>query len=308
MKQFVKKNVISSRDSQSVEIFMKKIAKFPLLNPEQEAELAEKIKNGDQRARECMINSNLRFVITVAHAYQGMGIPLEDLISEGCIGLQKAVDYYDATKGFRFCSYAVWWIRQSISKAVSAYAQIVRIPSNRQTLINRVVKTQTELMQKLMRTPTLAEIAEKLDMEEAEVESILCTLPYSVSLDKSISSKDDAPLWEQIPLQGSETDSEMTKDSLRQDIAEMMSGLNEMEKYIINRCYGLGYPNAISMGEIALQLNLSQERVRQIHNKALERLRTNNKTHQLFPHLATRASYHSPARPHRKTNINVDKL
>lgn len=285
MKNFVKKNVIVSRDSKVVELYMKEVAKYPLLTPEQEVELAKKVMSGDMHAREDLVNSNLRFVLTVAHSYQGQGLPLADLISEGNLGLQKAVDMFDVTKGFRFCSYAVWWIRQSISQAISQYSRMVRLPSNKQMLLSRVNKAQSRLTQQLLRAPSAYEIALDLGVDEGDVSEVLRAASSSVSIDASVAPDDETPLAERMTASETSPDGGLMSESLAIDIVDAMSCLSDMERLVLTRHYGLGGVPDATFNDLSLQLDLSVERVRQIHRKALLRIRRSDKARRLLPYL-----------------------
>lgn len=272
MKDFVKRETIVARDSRAVASYMRDVAKYPLLTPAEEVDLAKRCREGDISAKEKLITSNLRFVLTVAHSYQGQGLSLGDLISEGNIGLQRAVKQYDPTRGFRFCSYAVWWIRQAIAQAIAQYGRMVRLPSNRQTLLSKVNRTQSELTQELGRLPSSYEIAERLHIDEEDVDAIKSYAMKAISLDSPQSEEDESPLGERLASKMSKPDKELMKESLNSDINEALSCLTEVQKDIIVRLYGLNGHREYSQGELSLLMNISQERVRQLHRNALQRL------------------------------------
>ena len=264
----------------SVKIYLKEIGKFPLLNAQQEIDLAKRILNGDEYAKQQLINSNLRLVISIAKRYSGRGMPFLDLIQEGNIGLIKAVDKFDYTKGFKFSTYATWWIRQAITRAIADQARTIRIPVHMIETINKITKCQRELVQKLGRDPTAEEISEALEgaISPDRIREIQRVNQEPVSLETPIGEEDDSRLSDFVEDKESLSPSDYTtKKLLRQELLEAMKeSLNDREEYVIKSRYGLDDNNDRTLEEIGKELVVTRERIRQIQAKS-ERLLQKNK-------------------------------
>ena len=264
----------------SVKIYLKEIGKFPLLNAQQEIDLAKRILNGDEYAKQQLINSNLRLVISIAKRYSGRGMPFLDLIQEGNIGLIKAVDKFDYTKGFKFSTYATWWIRQAITRAIADQARTIRIPVHMVETINKITKCQRELVQKLGRDPTAEEISEALEgaISPDRIREIQRVNQEPVSLETPIGEEDDSRLSDFVEDKESLSPSDYTtKKLLRQELLEAMKeSLNDREEYVIKSRYGLDDNNDLTLEEIGKELVVTRERIRQIQAKS-ERLLQKNK-------------------------------
>ncbi|MBK6363382.1 MAG: RNA polymerase sigma factor RpoD/SigA [Saprospiraceae bacterium] len=275
MRQLKISTNITSRESLALEKYLNDIGKIELLTPEQETELAKKIKTGDAHALETMTKANLRFVVSVAKQYQNQGLSLADLINEGNVGLMKAAKRFDETKGFKFISYAVWWIRQSILQAIVEYSRMVRIPLNRLTAYNKVNDAWLNFVQKYEREPTHQELAEILNVSEKDIAQMLKGNIKHISVDAPISDDDNSVTMVDMMTQGdAETpDLKLMEESLRMDIFEGLEVLSPREAEIIKSFYGLGDYKPMSLEEIAEMYDMSKERVRQIKEKSLRRMR-----------------------------------
>lgn len=272
MKTFKIKNRITSRDSDAVEKYLRDISKIDLISPEEEVELSNKIKKGDIKALEKLVNANLRFVVSVAKQYQSQGLSLPDLISEGNIGLVKAAKRFDSTKGFKFISYAVWWIRQTILQALAENARIVRIPVNKVANANKLNITFSRLTQEFKREPTPQELAKELDLNQEELNELLSINEKTSYLDEPISNSDDTYTLVDI-LPNTDDYSESSKTN-KEKIENLLSYLNERETTIIKLYYGIGVNHKYTLDEIAQYLSLTRERIRQIKNKTMQKLKT----------------------------------
>lgn len=266
---------ITSRESLALDKYLNDIGKIDLLTPEQEADLAKRIKQGDQGALEILTKANLRFVVSVAKQYQNQGLSLSDLINEGNVGLMKAARRFDETKGFKFISYAVWWIRQSILQAIVEYSRMVRIPLNRLTAYNKVNDAYVSFVQKFEREPTNEELAEILGVTEKEVALMLRGNHKHVSVDAPLSDDEGAASMVDLMTYGDEynPDLKLMEESLRMDIFEGLEVLSPREGEIIKAFYGLGGVKPLTLEEIADMYDMSKERVRQIKEKSLRRMR-----------------------------------
>lgn len=273
MKNLQKRPSVTPRDSRSLDQYMHDIAQLPRLTVEEEVSLAQRIHAGDERALNQMVEGNLRFVITVAKNYQGCGLELSDLISAGNIGLITAARRYDETVGTKFCSYAIWWIRQSILQALAKEGRMVTLPANKLALLSRIGKETSRLEQELGRTPSIGELTEWLDEREEHVGQLMRTSDRPVSLDAPLQNEEDIMRIDSLTDPSApKTDDKLMKESLHKDIESVLSNLPQNESNILKLAFGIGHPHAYSMEEIALRTRLSRERVRQIHNKALSRL------------------------------------
>lgn len=255
--------------------YLNDIGKIDLLTPEQEADLAKRIKKGDQEALEKLTKANLRFVVSVAKQYQNQGLSLSDLINEGNVGLMKAAKRFDESKGFKFISYAVWWIRQSILQAIVEYSRMVRIPLNRLTAYNKVNDAWVRFVQKFEREPTHEELAEILGVPEKEIVLMLKGNHRHVSVDAPVSDDDNSvSMLDMMPYGEENTpDLKLMEESLRIDIFEGLEVLSPREGDIIKAFYGLGDNKPMTLEEIAETYDMSKERVRQIKEKSLRRMR-----------------------------------
>lgn len=274
MRQLKIEQSITNRDSDSIEKYLYDIARIDLLSIEEEIVLAQKIKKGDQSALDRLVKANLRFVVSVAKKYQNQGIRLSDLIAEGNIGLIKAAQRFDETKGFKFISFAVWWIRQSIMVAIAEQKRMVRLPANQIGGIMRVNKAMVELEQHLERQPSLEEVCDFIELPQEKVADYLFHAPMTTSLDAVIAEESGFTLVETIEDTSVEkTDSTALQSSVLIDIKRLMKRLPEREKEILSMFYGLGGNAAIGLDEIGYKMKLGKERVRQIKDKALKTLR-----------------------------------
>jgi RNA polymerase primary sigma factor len=258
----------------SLDQYLRDISHYPLITREREVELAKGIRNGDQEALDTLVRSNLRFVVSVAKKYQNQGVSLSDLINEGNLGLIRAAHKFDETKGIKFISYAVWWIRQAILQALAEQSRIVRVPLNRAGTLHRIGKRATALLQELGREATHAEIAEGMAMSEEEVAKTMSISQTHVSLDAPMTPGEDNRLLDYLPDSVNPTpDEEMFGKALTQSIEEALNGLKEREAKILRMYFGLDGQDPKTLEEIGAALNITRERVRQIKEKALSRLR-----------------------------------
>ena len=274
MRQLKISKQITDRGS-GLDRYLADIAKEDLLTADEEVELAQRIKGGDQVALDKLVRANLRFVVSVAKQYQNQGLSLQDLINEGNVGLVKAAQRFDETRGFKFISYAVWWIRQSILQAVAEQARIIRLPMNQVGALAKVKKATSLLEQKLQRRPTVKEIANAVDLAEDKVEQLLDLNTRHVSTDAPLDDEEDANFLDiYVQDDQTQTDAAVEQESASNAIARALDMLSEKERTIICMYFGLGYPREYSLEEIAMKLDISRERTRQIRDRALKRLRT----------------------------------
>ena len=275
MRQLKISKQITDRGS-GLDRYLADIAKEDLLTAEEEVELAQRIKAGDQVALDKLVRSNLRFVVSVAKQYQNQGLSLQDLINEGNVGLVKAAQRFDETRGFKFISYAVWWIRQSILQAVAEQARIIRLPMNQVGALAKVKKAAALLEQELQRRPTMKEIADSVDLSEDKVEQLLGLSTRAMSMDAPIDEQNDDANFLDVFVQEDQlqTDAAVEQESTSKAIAHSLDMLSEKERTILCLYFGLGTPREYSLEEIAMKLDLSRERTRQIRDRALKRLRS----------------------------------
>ena len=286
MRQIKISNSITNRDSASMERYLAEIARQPLLTPDEEVDLARRIREGDMKALERLTICNLRFVVSIAKKYQNQGISLPDLVNEGNMGLLKAAQRFDETRGFKFISYAVWWIRQSILTAIADQARVVRLPLNQVGTISKIKKELSRLEQKYQRFPTVDEIAEAVDLPAYKVAELLRMNGFTQSLDAPISTDDDTKMVDTyIPENASGTDDSLMKESLASDVDDMLSDLPEKEQEVIRLFFGLNNTHEHTLDEISVQCQISRERVRQIKEKAIKRLRTERNHDRFKPYL-----------------------
>jgi RNA polymerase primary sigma factor len=287
MRQLKITKSITNRESQSLEKYLQEIGKVELISPEEEVKLAIRIKQGDQRALDKLTKANLRFVVSVAKQYQNQGLTLPDLINEGNLGLIKAAQRFDETRGFKFISYAVWWIRQSILQALAEQSRIVRLPLNKVGLTNRIQKAYSKLEQEFEREPSAEELAEILELDIDEVSSTLGIGGRHVSVDTPLSEGEDNTLIDVLENPNAER-AEMNiehKESLKLEIDRSLKTLTERQKEVICFFFGIGVDHPMSLEDIGERFNLTRERVRQIKDKAITKLRSNSRSKMLRSYL-----------------------
>ena len=263
-----------SYEEGSLDQYLRDISMYPLINREQEVELAKRIRANDQEAVDTLVRSNLRFVVSVAKKYQNQGVSLSDLINEGNLGLIRAAHKFDETKGIKFISYAVWWIRQAILQALAEQSRIVRVPLNRAGTLHRIGKRASALLQELGREATHAEIAEGMELTEDEVAKTMSISQTHLSLDAPMTPGEDNRLLDYLPDTMNPTPDEETFDkALTESVHEALAGLKEREAKILRLYFGLDGSEPMTLEQIGAVLNITRERVRQIKEKALSRLR-----------------------------------
>ncbi|WP_224015837.1 sigma-70 family RNA polymerase sigma factor [Ferruginibacter albus] len=289
MRQLKITKSITNRESQSLEKYLQEIGKVELITPEEEVKLAIRIKQGDQSALDRLTKANLRFVVSVAKQYQNQGLTLPDLINEGNLGLIKAAQRFDETKGFKFISYAVWWIRQSILQALAEQSRIVRLPLNKVGLTNRISKAFSQLEQEFEREPTAEELATLLDLETEEVAATLGASARHVSMDQPLSDGEESTLIDVLANPNADsTDMDINfKASLKTEIERSLSTLTDRQKEVIRFFFGIGVDHPLSLEDIGERFNLTRERVRQIKDKAITKLRTTSRCKLLRTYLGT---------------------
>ncbi|HAA12735.1 MAG TPA: RNA polymerase subunit sigma [Cytophagales bacterium] len=286
MRQLKISKQITNRESQSLDKYLQEIGKVDLLTPDEEVELAKRIREGDQVALEKLTKANLRFVVSVAKQYQNQGLSLGDLINEGNLGLIKAAQRFDETRGFKFISYAVWWIRQSILQALAEQSRIVRLPLNRVGSLNKISKTFSELEQRYEREPSPDELAEVLEVTTAEVVDTMKISGRHVSMDAPFVQGEENSLLDVLENDSEETpDAELMNDSLRREVQRALSTLTQREADVISLYFGLNGEHSMTLEEIGEKFNLTRERVRQIKEKAIRRLRHTSRSKALKPYL-----------------------
>ncbi len=274
---------ITNRDSASLEKYLQEIGKEQMIAPSEEPILAQKIRTGDAAALDKLVRANLRFVVSVAKQYQNQGLSLLDLINEGNLGLIKAAKKFDETKGFKFISYAVWWIRQSILQALAEQARIVRLPLNKLGALNKIKKAFVQLEQKYEREPSAEELSQILEMSEDQVSDTLGVSGRAVSVDAPFDSKDDqSNLLDVLSNPNSPSaDTAMIAESMQQDIIRSLNTLPPKESDVLKLFYGIGHQRAHTLEEISMKLEMTRERVRQIKDNGIKRLRHNSRSRLL---------------------------
>ncbi|HLP16021.1 MAG: RNA polymerase sigma factor RpoD/SigA [Acidobacteriota bacterium] len=276
----------TNRESQSLDKYLQEIGKVDLLTPAEEIDLAQKIKKGDQRSLEKLTKANLRFVVSVAKQYQNQGLSLGDLINEGNLGLIKAAKRFDETRGFKFISYAVWWIRQSILQALAEQSRIVRLPLNRVGALNKIGKAFSSLEQEFEREPSASELAEELDMSLFEVADTLKISGRHLSMDAPFAQGEDNRLLDVIQDERQPSpDSILMDESLKEEVKRALATLSEREAEVIRLYFGLSKEHSLTLEEIGEKFNLTRERVRQIKEKAIRRLRHASRSKALRAYL-----------------------
>jgi RNA polymerase primary sigma factor len=286
MRQLKISKSITNRETASLDKYLQDIGKEGLISAEEEVELARKIRTGDQKALDKLCRANLRFVVSVAKQYQNQGLSLPDLINEGNLGLIKAAQRFDETRGFKFISYAVWWIRQSILQALAEQSRIVRLPLNQVGSLNKIKKESSRLEQRFERPPSADELAIALEMPEYKIDAALRISTRYISMDAPLSEDEetkfiDVFIDEDSPV----TDAGLIRESLAKEIQRSLSTLSEKERDVINLYYGIGIPHGLTLEEIGAKFDLTRERVRQIKEKAIRRLKHNARSKLLKTYL-----------------------
>ncbi|MDX1683711.1 MAG: RNA polymerase sigma factor RpoD/SigA [Saprospiraceae bacterium] len=287
MRQLKITKSITNRESQSLEKYLQEIGKVDLLTPEEEVDLAQRIRAGDQLALEKLTKANLRFVVSVAKQYQNQGLSLSDLINEGNLGLIKAAQRFDETRGFKFISYAVWWIRQSILQALAEQSRIVRLPLNKVGSLNKINRAFSELEQEFEREPSPEELAEQLEIAAEEVETTLGVAARHVSMDAPFVEGEDNSLLDVLENDSTpDTDSKLEyMESLRMEIERSLNTLTERQCDVIKLYFGIGVEHPMSLEDIGDRFGLTRERVRQIKDKAINKLRSASRSKLLKHYL-----------------------
>jgi RNA polymerase primary sigma factor len=276
----------TNRENQSLDKYLQEIGRVDLLTADQEIELAIKIRSGDHNALERLTKANLRFVVSVAKQYQNQGLSLGDLINEGNLGLIKAAKRFDETRGFKFISYAVWWIRQSILQALAEQSRIVRLPLNRVGALNKIGKAYSNLEQEFEREPSALELAQELDMDVSEVSDNLKIAGRHISMDAPFAQGEENSLLDVIENdQQPSPDFVLMNESLKSEIARALSTLSDREAEVIKLYFGLNKEHSMTLEEIGEKFNLTRERVRQIKEKAIRRLRHASRSKNLKTYL-----------------------
>ena len=286
MRQLKITKSITNRESQSLEKYLQEIGKVDLLSPEDEVSLAKRIKEGDALALEKLTKANLRFVVSVAKQYQNQGLSLSDLINEGNLGLIKAAQRFDETRGFKFISYAVWWIRQSILQALAEQSRIVRLPLNKVGSLNKINKAFSELEQTYEREPSADELAELLEIGVEEVETTLGVAARHVSMDAPLVEGEDSNLYDVLNSgESPNPDRILLHESLKTEIERALETLTPREADVVRLYFGLGDQHAMTLEEIGETFDLTRERVRQIKEKAIRRLKHTSRSKILKTYL-----------------------
>jgi len=286
MRQLKITKSITNRETASLDKYLQDIGKEELITAEEEVELAKRIKSGDQIALEKLTKANLRFVVSVAKQYQNQGLSLPDLINEGNLGLIKAAKRFDETRGFKFISYAVWWIRQSILQALAEQSRLVRLPLNQVGSLNKIKKATSRLEQRFERPPSVDEIAELMELPEYKVDKAMKITTRYVSVDAPLSQEEDTKfldvfISDDVP----KTDSDLMRESLNKEIQRSLATLTEKERDVINLYYGIGMAHGLTLEEIGAKFDLTRERVRQIKEKAIRRLKHTSRSKLLKAYL-----------------------
>ncbi len=285
MRQLKITKSITNRESASLEKYLQEIGKEEMISADEEVELAQQIRKGDKKALERLTRANLRFVVSVAKQYQNQGLSLPDLINEGNLGLLKAAERFDETRGFKFISYAVWWIRQSILQAISEQSRIVRLPLNQVGSVNKINREINRFEQANERRPSIEEIAEKIDLPEDKIDEAMNINGHHISVDAPFVEGEDNSLLDVMPNSDSPmADMTLVAESLKAEIRNALNLLNERERNVIEASYGIGCPE-LTLEEIGEKFGLTRERVRQIKEKAIRKLRSSTKNKILKSYL-----------------------
>jgi len=286
MRQLKITKQVTNRETASLEKYLQEIGRVDLITAEEEVQLAQKIKQGDQNALEKLTKANLRFVVSVSKQYQNQGLSLPDLINEGNLGLIKAAQRFDETRGFKFISYAVWWIRQSILQALAEQSRIVRLPLNKIGALNKINKTFNLLEQEFERAPSNDEIATKLELDEHDVKETVRNNGRHLSMDAPLTSDDDTNLYDVFKSNSDQTPEKgLITDSLRTEVRRVLDTLNPREADVLRYYFGLDHAAQLTLEEIGDKFDLTRERVRQIKEKAIRKLKHESKCRNLKPYL-----------------------
>ena len=285
MRQLKISKSITNRESASLDKYLQEIGHEELLTTDQEVELAQRIRIGDKRALERLTKANLRFVVSVAKQYQNQGLSLPDLINEGNVGLIKAAEKFDETRGFKFISYAVWWIRQSILQAIAEQSRLVRLPLNQVGSVNKITRELNKFEQEHERKPSVDEIAERVDLPEDKIADAMKANSRHVSMDAPIADGEDSSMIDFLSGDSSNTDRELAIESLKAEVSRILKLLTDKEQKVLRAFFGIDGSPEMTLDEIGEKYNLTRERVRQIKEKALRRLRHNTKNKLLKSYL-----------------------
>ena len=285
MRQLKISKSITNRESASLDKYLQEIGHEELLTTDQEVELAQRIRKGDKRALERLTKANLRFVVSVAKQYQNQGLSLPDLINEGNVGLIKAAEKFDETRGFKFISYAVWWIRQSILQAIAEQSRLVRLPLNQVGSVNKITRELNKFEQEHERKPSVDEIDERVDLPEDKIADAMKANSRHVSMDAPIADGEDSSMIDFLAGDSSNTDKELAIESLKAEVSRILKLLTDKEQKVLRAFFGIDGSPEMTLDEIGEKYNLTRERVRQIKEKALRRLRHNTKNKLLKSYL-----------------------
>ena len=285
MRQLKISKSITNRESASLDKYLQEIGHEELLTTDQEVELAQRIRKGDKRALERLTKANLRFVVSVAKQYQNQGLSLPDLINEGNVGLIKAAEKFDETRGFKFISYAVWWIRQSILQAIAEQSRLVRLPLNQVGSVNKITRELNKFEQEHERKPSVDEIAERVDLPEDKIADAMKANSRHVNMDAPIADGEDSSMIDFLAGDSSNTDRELAIESLKAEVSRILKLLTDKEQKVLRAFFGIDGSPEMTLDEIGEKYNLTRERVRQIKEKALRRLRHNTKNKLLKSYL-----------------------
>lgn len=285
MRQLKISKSITNRESASLDKYLQEIGHEELLTTDEEVELAQRIRKGDKRALERLTKANLRFVVSVAKQYQNQGLSLPDLINEGNVGLIKAAEKFDETRGFKFISYAVWWIRQSILQAIAEQSRLVRLPLNQVGSVNKITRELNKFEQEHERKPSVNEIAERVDLPEDKIADAMKANSRHVSMDAPIADGEDSSMIDFLSGDSSNTDRELAIESLKAEVSRILKLLTDKEQKVLRAFFGIDGSPEMTLDEIGEKYNLTRERVRQIKEKALHRLRHNTKNKLLKSYL-----------------------
>lgn len=285
MRQLKISKSITNRESASLDKYLQEIGHEELLSTDEEVELAQRIRKGDKRALERLTKANLRFVVSVAKQYQNQGLSLPDLINEGNVGLIKAAEKFDETRGFKFISYAVWWIRQSILQAIAEQSRLVRLPLNQVGSVTKITRELNKFEQEHERKPSVDEIAERVDLPEDKIADAMKANSRHVSMDAPIADGEDSSMIDFLSGDSSNTDRELAIESLKAEVSRILKLLTDKEQKVLRAFFGIDGSPEMTLDEIGEKYNLTRERVRQIKEKALRRLRHNTKNKLLKSYL-----------------------
>ena len=285
MRQLKISKSITNRESASLDKYLQEIGHEELLTTDEEVELAQRIRKGDKRALERLTKANLRFVVSVAKQYQNQGLSLPDLINEGNVGLIKAAEKFDETRGFKFISYAVWWIRQSILQAIAEQSRLVRLPLNQVGSVNKITRELNKFEQEHERKPSVDEIAERVDLPEDKIADAMKANSRHVSMDAPIADGEDSSMIDFLSGDSSNTDRELAIESLKAEVSRILKLLTDKEQKVLRAFFGIDGSPEMTLDEIGEKYNLTRERVRQIKEKALRRHRHNTKNKLLKSYL-----------------------